>query len=143
MRELLTKAAEYGLTVHGSHMTGGKVGRFVPGLKRIYFDLSLTLAERRTVIAHELGHAHYGHAEDSEVNERQADAYAAALLVDPHWYAELEAINHDAEWIADEMTVTAYCIIDFRSYCLTRVHGTTYSRARMGVGQWAHRAAVV
>lgn len=139
MKDLLTKAAEYGLTVHGSHLKNGKIGRYVPDLRRVYFDLSLTAAERRSVIAHELGHAHYGHDHDSPQNERQADAFAAKLLVDPDWYAELEQINHDAEWIAEEMTVAPYVIVDYRRYHLQRLGAATYVQPRMGAGMWVRR----
>jgi Zn-dependent peptidase ImmA (M78 family) len=143
VRDLLARAAQYGLSVHGAHLTGDKIGRYVPSLQRIYFDLSLCMAERRTVIAHELGHAHYGHDCDSPANERQADAFAATLLVDPEWYAELERVNHDAEWIAEEMNVAPYVIVDYRRYCLQRFGNVTYTRPRLGAGQWVHRAVQV
>ena len=139
MRELLAKAAEYGLQVHAADLTDGKIGVYAPALGRIYFDLSLTLPWRRSVIAHELGHAHYGHDCDSDRNERQADAYAARLLVDPERYAQLEQIHHDANLIAEEMDVAPYVIEDYRRYCLQRIGAATYARARMGAGQWAHR----
>lgn len=132
-----------GLEVHGAHIPRPKVGAYFPDLKRIYFDLALTYAERRTVIAHEIGHAHYGHTCDSEKNERLADRYAATLLVNPEWYAELEQINHDAEWIADEMIVAPYVIVDYRKYCLQRIGDVTYTRPRMGIGQWLHKAAAL
>lgn len=140
MRDLLGKAAEYGLEVHGAHLDGDKIGSYAPELGRIYFDLSLTGAERRSVIAHELGHAHHRHTCDSTWNEREADTFAAALLVDPAWYAELEQINQDAGWIADEMNVAPWIIEDYRAYCLQRFGDVTYTSARMGAGQWRHRA---
>lgn len=139
MKDLIAVAARYGLAIHGAHLTDEKLGVYAPELGRIYFDLSLTHAERRSAIAHELGHAHYGHTCDSSANERQADAYAAALLVDPRWYAELETINHDAEWIAEEMCVAPWVIVDYRCYHLRRLGDATYSVPRMGVGQWAYR----
>lgn len=139
MKELLARAAAAGISVHGSHLTDDKIGCYVPDLRRIYFDLSLTAAERRSAVAHELGHAHYGHDCDTDANERQADAYAAALLIDPQWYAELEQISHDAEWIAEEMNVAPWVIVDYRRYCLRRIGSSTYSRPRMGSGQWDHR----
>ena len=143
MRDLLARAHAHGLEVHGAHLAGDTIGRYVPSLNRIYFDLSLTLPQRRTVIAHELGHAYYGHDCDSPSNEEQADAYAAQLLVNPEWYAELERINHDAEWIAEEMNVAPYVIIDYRRYCLQRLAHVTYVRPRLGAGQWAYRAVTV
>lgn len=131
-------AAMAGLTVHGAHLSGGKIGCYVAARRRIYFDLNLTLPERRSVIAHELGHAHYQHEGDSPAHERLADAYAASLLVDPEWYAELERINHDAEWIAEEMMVAPWVIADYRRFCLERIGDTTYTNSRMGAGQWDH-----
>lgn len=115
------------------------IGCYVPDLARIYFDLGITLPERRSAIAHELGHAHFGHDCDDPASERQADTYAATLLVEPEWYAELEQINHDAEWIADEMNVAPWIIVDYRKYCLQRLGEATYTRARLGMGQWSHR----
>lgn len=142
MRQLLARAWEAGLEVHGAHLPPPRVGSYFPDLRRIYFDLKLTYAHRRTVIAHELGHAYYGHTCDSGRHERLADKYAATLLVNPEWYAELEGINPDAEWIAEEMNVAPYAIVDYRRYCLQRIGDVTYSNPRMGVGQWEYRAAV-
>lgn len=143
MRDLLARAWEMGLEVHGAHIPGPKIGAYFPDLRRIYFDLSLTYAERRTVIAHELGHAYYGHECDSDQNERQADIYAATLLVNPEWYRELELINDDAEWIAEEMNVAPYVIVDYRKYCLQRIGDVTYTKPKMGLGQWLHKAAAL
>lgn len=143
MRDLLARAAAAGLEVHGAHLPGDMIGCYVPSERRIYFDLSLSLADRRSVIAHELGHHHYGHDCDSPAHERQADAYAAQLLVNPEWYAELERINADAEWIAEEMDVAPYVIVDYRRLCLQRFGQHTYVRPRMGAGQWVHRVVDV
>lgn len=143
MRQLLAAAAAYKLTVHGAHLEGDMVGCYVPELSRIYFDLSLTLPERRSVIAHELGHAHYGHDCEASAFERQADMFAAQLLIDPDDYARLERINHDAAWIADELNVAAYVVDDYRRYCLRRMGSTTYVSPRLGAGQWAYRARVL
>lgn len=141
MRELLAVARRYGVEVHASHLPGDKVGCYIPSLNRIYFDLSLTLAGRRSVIAHELGHVHFGHDCDTETHERQADTFAAQLLIDPAEYARLELIHADAGWIAEEMTVAPYVIEDFRRYCLSRIGGVTYASPRLGAGQWAWKSA--
>ncbi|MBT2485773.1 MULTISPECIES: ImmA/IrrE family metallo-endopeptidase [unclassified Microbacterium] len=133
-------AARAGLEVHAIDMPEGDLGYYAADEQRIYFNLICTPDERRAVIAHELGHHHYGHAcGDHPPNERQADAYAATLLVAPDLYAELEQINSHAEWIAEEMGVTPEVILDYRTYCLQRLGRVTYTRARMGVGQWLHR----
>jgi hypothetical protein len=94
----------------------------------------------RSTLAHECGHAFYGHNCTSPAGERQARKYAATLLIDPEEYARLERINPDQHWLAEEFSVTPRIIFDYEAFCLTRVRGVTYSRVRMGVGQWAHRA---
>lgn len=129
-------AAALGLTVHGAHLSGNRIGCYISSKRRIYFDLNLTMAERRSVIAHELAHAYYEHQGNEPAQERLADTYAATLLVNPEWYAELEQVNHDAEWIAEEMNVAPWIITDYRRYCLQRVGEATYANARMGSGQW-------
>ncbi len=140
MRDLLMMAARAGLEVHAIEMPEGDLGYYAIDEQRIYFNLLCTPFERRSVIAHELGHHHYGHGcEDDPPSERQADTYAATLLIDPRSYADLERISHHAEWIADEMGVTPEVIHDYRRYCLQRIGDFTYTRPRMGVGQWLHR----
>lgn len=140
MKELLRMAAAAGLEVHAVEMPDGDLGYYAPDEGRIYFNLRCTPSESRCVIAHELGHHHYGHDCDSQANERQADAYAARLLIDPEKYAELERINPDLVFIADELRVTTEVVVDFRRYCLQRVGQVTYARPRMGNGQWAYRS---
>lgn len=132
-------AARQGIRVHAAHLPEGDVGYYSPDEARIYFDLSLTPVERRCVIAHELGHAHYGHREDSPRNERLADVYAAGLLIDPDRYAALERVNSDQHFLADELDVTLEVVETFEKHCLTKLRGVTYVRPRMGIAQWSYR----
>lgn len=44
----------------------------------------------RSLIAHELGHAHYGHTVSTPKAERQANEYAALLLIDKEAYRRTE-----------------------------------------------------
>lgn len=143
MRDLLAKAAEYGVMVHFWHLDENTRGLYDHEDRSIFLNLRLTPVERRSTLAHELGHCHYGHTGNSPAQERLARAYAAKLLVDPAEYARLERINPDQHWLAEEFSVTAEIIFDYEHFHLTRVRGLTYSRARMGIGQWAHRAAVL
>lgn len=143
MKDLVRMAARAGLEIHAVEMPAGDLGYYAPEEFRIYFNLACTPAERRSVVAHELGHHWHAHDCDSERAERQADTYAATLLVDPARYAQLERFNPDVEWIADELGVTVEVIEDYRRYCLQRVGDVTYTRPRMGVGQWLYRAAAL
>ncbi len=140
MRELLRRAADEGLTVHACRLPPGMLGCYEPDASRIWFDLGLTPAERRSVIAHELGHHFYRHRESTPRNERAADRYAASLLIDPEEYARLEPIHPDADTIADELQVTVKIVEAYRALVLARVGDVTYVRPRMGRGQWEYRS---
>lgn len=125
---ILKYAGERGLRVHATHMPPGVLGYYEPAAARIWFDLSLTPAERHSVIAHEIGHHHYGHTCDGSRAEREADFFAASLLVDPEEYARLERISTDVNFLADEFGVTVQVIRDFQRYCLKRIGDRVYSK---------------
>lgn len=140
MHHLLRYAADEGLTVHATRLPPGFLGFYEPDASRIWFDLGLTPAERRSTIAHELGHHYYRHRESTPSNERAADRFAASMLIDPDEYAKLEPIHPDAETLADELQVTVKIVEAFRHLVLARVGDVTYARPRMGRGQWDHRS---
>ena len=127
MRELLRLAAERGITVHATHaLPDGWRGCWEPARRRIWFRYSLTPAERRSTIAHELGHEFFGDTCTSEAAERRAKHYAAALLIDPDEYAQLSAVDPDVEAIADAFTVTVEVIQNFQRYCLKTIGDRVY-----------------
>jgi Zn-dependent peptidase ImmA (M78 family) len=63
----------------------------------IVINSRLTHNHQREVLAHELGHVHYGHdlrlMHDSPADELRADQYAAQLLISPAEYALAEALH--------------------------------------------------
>ncbi|MCS0500607.1 ImmA/IrrE family metallo-endopeptidase [Protaetiibacter mangrovi] len=128
MRDLLRLAADAGLTVHACRLPDGMLGCYEPDRARIWFDIRLTPAERRSVIAHELGHHHYGHRGSTPAAERRADRYAAVLLVDPEEYARIERVHPDVHTIADELQVTVKIVEAFRDQCLERRGDATVVR---------------
>jgi len=149
MRELIRHAAGLGVRVHFAHIEDDPelLGYYSPMHKVIVVRLGMTYAQSRWVLGHEAGHAYYDHAcsgpHSRSKTERQANAYAARLLIDPEEYARLERINPDQHWLADEFSVSVDAIFAYEEHCLTRLRGVTYSRARMGISQWAYRAAVL
>lgn len=149
LRDLIQHAGALGAGVHFAPIEDEPdlLGYFLPNRNLIVIRLGLTMAQARWVLAHECGHAFYRHrcggARVKDSAERQAHAYAARLLIDPVEYARLEAINHDQHWLAEEFSVHVDAIWAYEEHCLTRLRGVTYSRSRMGVGQWDHRASVV
>lgn len=147
LRDLIQHAGRIGATVHFAPIDNEDdlLGYFLPNRRLIVIRLGMTQAQSRWVLAHECGHAFYGHrcAGSTGSAERQADAYAAQLLIDPNEYARLELINPDRHWLADEFSVHVDAIFAFERYCLTQLRGITYASARMGVDQWSHRAVPV
>lgn len=149
MDRLLEIANRAGYAVFFCGMPGDLLASTVPELRRIFIDSRLTESEQLGHLAHELGHIHHLHpctrrprTKSELAIERQADRYAARLLIDPKQYAELEAVNPDQHFLADELGLPIEYIHVYEEDCLTRVRGTTYAHARHGLDQWAHRVDV-
>lgn len=98
----------------------------------ISYAWGLTHREQRSVIAHELGHAHYGHDCTTDRGEREADRWAADLLVDPEHYALLEREGSDSHTIAEAMEVTEDVLHAFRTHCMQRLGRRTYGTRLRG-----------
>lgn len=149
MRDLIHHAATLGARVHVVDIEGDAelLGYYSPRNNVIVVQLGMPYDQSRWVLGHECGHAYYGHrctgVSSRSRAERQANAYAARLLIDPVEYSRLEAINPDQHWLAEEFSVHVDAIFAYEEYCLTRLRGVTYTRAKMGVNQWVHRAAPV
>ncbi|MCC2033108.1 ImmA/IrrE family metallo-endopeptidase [Microbacterium sp. BWT-G7] len=104
----------------------------------VVYDFTLTLAERRCVLAHELGHAFHDHrCRGDKAMEDAADVYAAHLLIDPVEYARAEAIHPSVDFIAEELCVEPDLVRVFQR-SITRLRGVTYIRPRMGARQYRH-----
>lgn len=137
MRALIKEAARLGVTISLAHLDEideSLLGYYDHDSSEVVVEISLTQAQKKAVIAHELGHAFYSHECGSKRNERQANRYAAELLVDPVLYAEAERINDSCESIARELEVTPEIVKDYRLYCLQRLGHRTYGRSwRVGI----------
>jgi Zn-dependent peptidase ImmA (M78 family) len=149
MRALLRHAAQLGFAVHLAHLEPGVLGECYLEEREVYVEITLAPAERREVCGHELGHAYYGDVcdpdateRDARARERRADAYAAMLLVDPAVYADIERINPDTRWIAEERGLSASLVEVYAQTFLTRIGNVTYVRPRMGARQWSFRSSL-
>lgn len=146
MDALLRLLEENGL--HLIERRGRRPGGYEPHTATIRVTPGLSARATSSVIAHELGHAMLGHTPtaDSSIRarqERRADEWAARLLIDADAYAEAERARgtHPAS-LAFELGVTVELVTAYRRL-LRRVGDTTYVGARMGRGQWEHRAPIV
>lgn len=149
MERATASANRLGYAVFVCALPGDMLACTVPAIKRIFIDCRLTDDEQRAHLWHEVGHIHHGHpcnkractAADRAI-ERQADRFAARMLIDPARYAALEAVNPDQHHLADELGVPVEYVYVYEQDCLTRVKGATYAHAREGIGQWAFRVEV-
>ena len=145
MRDLIRHAMTLGVRVHYAHLDDDPdlLGYYLPNRRIIVVRLGLTYAQTRWVLAHECGHAFHDHrcsgVQRMDAIERQADAYAARLLIDPVRYATLERINPEQHWLAEELEVSVDAIHAYERHCLVRVRGLTYAHSKMGAGQYAYR----
>ncbi|MGO1769588.1 MAG: ImmA/IrrE family metallo-endopeptidase [Microbacterium sp.] len=136
VRELLRRADADGISVVTSRLPGELLGCYVPGEARIYLDLRLTPIEQRSVLAHELGHVRFGHglcrprsARESARMERQADLFAARLLIDHRGYVAAARVSQDPETLAEALGVTVELLDVYRRECTTSERGLILPRA--------------
>ncbi|WP_334151638.1 ImmA/IrrE family metallo-endopeptidase [Microbacterium sp.] len=144
MDDLLRLVDEQGLRL--IERPGRTLGGYDHASRSIRLDPGMSARTMRSVLAHELGHAVLGHTVTTHASlrrrqERQADAWAARLLITPAAYAAAEALRgtHRAS-LAFELGVTIELVIAFQEL-LQRIGDTTYLDPRMGAHQWSQRFA--
>lgn len=70
-------------------------GLWVPEARTILLRPGMRRILERTVLAHELGHAYFGHFDDRPKHERQADRFAAWHLIDCDELREVSETSSD------------------------------------------------
>ena len=80
-------------------------GLWVPDARTIILNPRMRRVRERSVLAHELGHAHYEHRDDRPKHELQADRFAAERLIDPGELKEVAATSPDANVWCHELGV--------------------------------------
>ncbi|MBB5472532.1 ImmA/IrrE family metallo-endopeptidase [Cellulomonas hominis] len=122
MEELLALATERGVRVAWRDL-GRRAGEYhSSGL--ILLNPRRTETVQRVTLAHELGHAHYGHTwtddpREHEHRERLADRHGARLLISPSAYAAAERlVGPHPGALARELGVTASVVETWRADAL-------------------------
>lgn len=110
---LETLAHTMGITVIETSKLGSTLNAcFHPASQTIFIKIGLDPVTRRCAIAHELGHAHYGHACSTPGAERQADEWAAQQLLN---VGDVEAVGLECEGsaaaMAAELGVTPHLLV--------------------------------
>lgn len=72
---------ELDVTVRTGHVPDGWWGSYCHIKHEIVLRPRLGALQRRSTLAHELGHAYYRHAGSTPFNERQASTWAARTLI--------------------------------------------------------------
>lgn len=128
MKRLLSIAAEHGVNIKIATLASGVRGFYCKDDNTIYLSRRLTLIEQRCTLAHELGHAYFGHDCSTDWNENQANDFAARILILPREYAAAEYCSTDPEYLADELAVTVEMVSYYQQYALQRIGSRTYVR---------------
>ncbi|CAB0578318.1 ImmA/IrrE family metallo-endopeptidase [Corynebacterium diphtheriae] len=110
---LETLAHTMGITVIETSKLGSTLNAcFHPASQTIFIKIGLDPVTRRCAIAHELGHAHYGHDCSTPGAERQADEWAAQQLLD---VGDVEVVGWECEGsaaaMAAELGVTPHLLV--------------------------------
>ncbi|CAB0831829.1 ImmA/IrrE family metallo-endopeptidase [Corynebacterium diphtheriae] len=110
---LETLAHNMGITVIETSKLGSTLNAcFHPASQTIFIKIGLDPVTRRCAIAHELGHAHYGHNCSTPGAERQADEWAAQQLLD---VGDVEVVGWECEGsaaaMAAELGVTPHLLV--------------------------------
>lgn len=111
MSDVVLHAAALGLRVERQDLPGDLNGE-IRSDGTILLNADRRLSVQREVLAHEIGHHVHGHDQsadrhDHERTERQADTYAARLLISPMLYRRAEAIvGTDPRLLAAELEVS-------------------------------------
>lgn len=107
-------AAIHGITI--TTHTGGEKGRWYSNTRTISIRRDLGWVNARCTLAHELGHALNNHDSRAEAwlrdrQEREADIFAANVLIDPGEYKSAELLYgpHPGA-IAQELGVTIHLV---------------------------------
>lgn len=108
-------------------LPAGHKGGWFPEYDLILLAEGLGHVGQLCTLAHELGHAHYGHAPGmggwwSARQERQADRWAARLLVSSVEYGAVEYLHGpDTSGMAHELGVTRHVVEVWRKMHVSRL----------------------
>lgn len=108
-------AENHGITLQFTSKRTSPMAWWNPETRTIKVRDGLPYRKTRSLIAHELGHAYYGHTVSTPKNERQADSYAAQILITEEAYRRAEeAYGTSIEKLAYELDVMPSIITAWR-----------------------------
>lgn len=136
-----------GVNIEYAELSPGRDGEYIHSRKLIRLRPGMSARLNRSVLAHETAHAIFADVPSrfGPVNakqERRADEWAALRLIRHEDYQRAELLHGGhAGAIAHELGVVRSIVEAYRRI-LIRIGDTVYVGAKMGAGQFAHRAEV-
>lgn len=110
---------ELGVTVRTGTLPNGWWGAYNQQKHEIILRPRLGALQRRSTLAHELGHAQYMHAGSTPFNERQASIWAARRLIQASAFIDASTISDTAQGIAHILGVLPRDVTNYVSTLTT------------------------
>lgn len=131
MQNLFDEAEKLDTRIFTADLGGNLLGYYSHKSRLIIIQKSLPSYQFRSILAHEIGHAYFGHTDTSHRSEYQADFWAAKKLITLNDYVWAEQIYEgDSAKIAEDLSVTAN-LINIYKQILERQHNE-YTNAATG-----------
>jgi hypothetical protein len=140
--DLMGKADELGVTVTTGELPEGWWGSWNYRTRTITLLEGLGVVQRRSILAHELGHAVHNHRWSTPENEKEAQVWAARALINP---ARAAATAKRINWlglIAKELGVLPEDIATYYQSLTDEERLCIRGLAMMepqGFGRWSNR----
>ncbi|WP_417372965.1 ImmA/IrrE family metallo-endopeptidase [Glutamicibacter protophormiae] len=106
-------AQEFGVHVRSAPTPGNLWGIYDKRHKLITIKPGLGRAQYRSTLAHELGHAHYGHSGHHRKTERLADKWAAKKLLTVESVLDAARYSNDTGALAAHLEVMPWVLETF------------------------------
>ncbi|NIH70523.1 hypothetical protein FHX35_000174 [Auritidibacter ignavus] len=113
--DLMMIADSIGVTVRRAHTVTGALGEYDHTERTIRLHPGLSGVRCTAVLAHEIGHAVYGHTSSTPVSEREADYFAHWLLVCPRRFLTACRVYRTVQGVAYDLEVTPSMVASYAS----------------------------
>lgn len=112
-----------GVRVIAATLPHGWWGAYMHSQRTIILRPDLGSTQRLCTLAHELGHAHYGHIGVTPKQELQANRWAARLLINHHDLIDAARIHDSTTGLAAELGVMPSVLTTYLEECHARTPG--------------------
>lgn len=118
LKQLYNEARRQQITVIHAKLPTPYRSLYRPSKNLIIITRGLTASQEIEALAHELGHARYGHDCTTSRTEAQAWKWAASFTISTSDYARAESLNAHPAAIAIELGLTPKLVQAWQRHCL-------------------------